>query len=370
VVVWSNRSFSTATSEILLARTHDGGRTFTAPVRVSKAFDVIAVDPEIAIDGEGIITVFWTQADPQRGIQDVFLSRSTDRGQTFSQPINVSLTNSTQTFTAEPALGLDRDGNLHVVYTRVSLTAQTQDIFYAVSSAGGEQFNNPVNLTRSLQTSTLSAQPSIIVDATGNINVVYVQVSFFTFFQEIFLHRSTDGGKTFSRPTNVSNILRDDAFAYLPAFAVDASGNLAAVWTAAEDDRGEADIFFAHSSDGGRTFSPSVNVSRTNALGGGVLSGGSVAIDSEGTVSVVWADSTQGNYEVFFSRSLDGGRTFSEPVNISTNQGLSAATLSLTNRLLSQPPTIIATSAGQVAIAWDDDTAGVNRIMVIIASTT
>jgi hypothetical protein len=368
VIAWSNRSFSRQTGEILFARTADDGRTYTAPVRVSTASTVIAAQPDIAVDAQGTITILWTQFDLERGTQDVFASRSVDRGQMFSVPMNISMTNSTQLAAAQPAVGLDKNGNVYAVWTRAAFVARTQDIFYAVSTDGGKKFSDPLNISRGDQSSSLFADPAILVDAAGVINIVYIQFSLSTFFQEVVLTRSTDGGKSFSRPTNASNILRIDAYAVAPAVALDPAGNLAVIWTGIDEDKGEVDIYFARSTDQGRTFSTAINVSRTNSVGGLIVSGGSFSIDREGTIGVVWNDATQDNYEIFFSRSLDGGRTFSLPVNVSANQGLSAATRALSGGLFSEPPTIMATGAGQMAIAWDDDTGGVNRIMVLVGS--
>lgn len=60
-------------------------------------------------------------------------------------------------------------------------------------------------------------------------------------------------------------------------------------------------------------FSPAVNVS--NATGGGPQ----VAVDRNGNINLFWVPN-----DVFFSRSSDGGATFSTPQNLSS--GISAFT--------------------------------------------
>jgi hypothetical protein len=62
-------------------------------------------------------------------------------------------------------------------------------------------------------------------------------------------------------------------------------------------------------------FSPPQNVSSNP----GASSYPQVAVDSKGSINIVWLDSTPGYNAVFFSRSIDGGATFSTPKNISND---------------------------------------------------
>jgi len=73
----------------------------------------------------------------------------------------------------------------------------------------------------------------------------------------IYFEKSIDGGGTFGDPINLSK--NTDRDSYLPYIA--ASGNnIYAVWTVASD-RNHA-IFFTKSTDGGHTFSDPVNLSK------------------------------------------------------------------------------------------------------------
>jgi hypothetical protein len=46
-----------------------------------------------------------------------------------------------------------------------------------------------------------------------------------------------------------------------------------------------------------------------------------VAVDSSGNIFVVWEDDAAANNNILFSRSTDGGKTFSVPANISKSTG-------------------------------------------------
>src|SRR6267143_550654 len=84
-------------------------------------------------------------------------------------------------------------------------------------------------------------------------------------------------------------------------------------------------------------FSPPQNVSSNP----GASDYPQVAVDSQGSINIVWLDSTPGYYAVFFSRSTDGGATFSTPQNLSNNPAGS-----------SSPQ--IAVDSGNINVVWVD----------------
>jgi hypothetical protein len=53
-----------------------------------------------------------------------------------------------------------------------------------------------------------------------------------------------------------------------------------------------------------------------------------IAIEGD-NVYVVWIVDIQDNNDVFFSKSIDGGQTFSKPDNISNNHGVSNVTINV-----------------------------------------
>jgi hypothetical protein len=85
-------------------------------------------------------------------------------------------------------------------------------------------------------------------------------------------------------------------------------------------------MFFAATRDNGRTFEPPVNLSE----GIGAFTSEPAILVSDGRIYAVWRDtipevndegevSFYGNAEVIMTRSLDDGRTFEKPVNLSNN---------------------------------------------------
>jgi hypothetical protein len=83
-------------------------------------------------------------------------------------------------------------------------------------------------------------------------------------------------------------------------------------------DGGVGDVFFAKSSDSGRTFDDMINVSNTPTQSGGPTM--AVAGDS---IYIIWVEyNEQDRPELFFSRSGDLGSSFSVPVKLSGEQSV------------------------------------------------
>src|SRR5437867_12816807 len=66
-----------------------------------------------------------------------------------------------------------------------------------------------------------------------------------------------------------------------------------------------------------------------------------IAADSKGNINVVWQDDTPGSSNIFFSRSADGGATFSTPKNLSNNSAGAFV------------PLIAVDSSGNINVVWN-----------------
>ena len=75
-------------------------------------------------------------------------------------------------------------------------------------------------------------------------------------------------------------------------------------------------IRFTHSTDGGNTFSDPVNLTSRN----GLLSLYSPIFPSKNGIYAVWDTQNGSIYsDVYFANSTDNGNTFSDPINLSKN---------------------------------------------------
>jgi hypothetical protein len=129
---------------------------------------------------------------------------------------------------------------------------------------------------------------------------------------DIYFAKSTDGGLTFSTSVCVSDD-NGTALNYAPRVATDNQGNVYAVW---HDNRnGNWDIYFAKSTDGGANFSTNVQVVNDPDT----QYEAALAIDNDGNIYVTWIhlyDDNDTDYDIQFAKSTDGGQTFTTPVMV------------------------------------------------------
>ena len=186
------------------------------------------------------------------------------------------------------ALGLS--GSINILW----MPSSTGSLSVSRSIDGGATFsttavwNPPAN-------SGINGGTKIILDANENIYVAW-NSCINSNPCDLFFSASTDQGKTYSAATIVGN--GSD-----PAMVFDPSGNLDLVWDSSE-------VLFTRSADHGASFSSPVAVSQNNPDG---LP--EIAADSKSDLFVTWhVNLTNGATQPrFFSRSTDGGATFSPP---------------------------------------------------------
>lgn len=152
--------------------------------------------------------------------------------------------------------------------------------------------------------------PRVALDSTGAVNIVWGDTKN-NLGKAVFV-RSTDQGASFTEPLDVS---RSSGVAFDPEIAVDSSDAINVVWQ--DTAPGTSVIMFSRSTDGGETFSDPKRVS----TGTGAATEAAIAADAAGRLSVVWVDESAGNPEAYYSRSTDNGRTFSDPINVSRFPG-------------------------------------------------
>jgi hypothetical protein len=146
----------------------------------------------------------------------------------------------------------------------------------------------------------------------------------------------------FSSTVNISN---NAGNSQIPQIAVDSKGNIYVVWL--DNSSGNNSVLFSRSSDGGATFSSPLSLS--NNPGGSALFP-QVAIDpTTGNIYAAWFDSNSGNPGIFFRHSTDGGATFSAPINGPAVTG---------------PVVLAVDPSGRILLAWSsNNSAGAARFV-------
>lgn len=213
---------------------------------------------------------------------------------------------------------------------------------------GGATFSSPLNIAGVTNPSlafTAAGYHALVVDASNNISVVWSDTN----SSQVYFARSTNAGVSFSSPLNISNY---SSGASSPTLAVDPTG-IDVVWQGSVAGHNPNDLFFTRSSDGGASFSVAKDIS--NATAGAYFE--QIGIEPSGDIDVAWNSNCPSlsfckvvSSDVFFARSTDHGSTFSAPIQISNTQGQVAI-----SRVL-----LAIDGSGNVNLAWPEVTGGNN----------
>jgi len=289
-----------------------------------------AQSPAIAIDSSDNLHVVWYDYAP--GNWEIYYKRSTDGGATWSAVKRLTRTSGDSIF---PAIAIDGNGTIHVVWE--DDTPDNTEIYYKRSSDGGTTWSAAQRLT---WTSGYSYDAAIAIDSSNAIHMIWNE-----FVpggdDEIYYRKSADGGTTWS---TIKRLTWTSGASSTPAIAIDSKKAIHVIWY--DDTPGNQEIYYKRSPDGGATWSPVKRLTWT--------SGGSympvIAIDSSDTIHVAWHDNTDGNLEIYYKQSQDGGSTWSSAQRLTWTSGGSRYTAMAID------------SNSAIHIAWYDDTPGASEI--------
>jgi hypothetical protein len=183
-----------------------------------------------------------------------------------------------------------------------------------------------------------SQSPAIALDSSNNIHIVWYDET--TGDAEIFFKKSTNGGTTWS---SSKRLTWNSGSSYVPSIAIDSSDNTHIAWK--DYSPGNGEIFYKKSSDGGTTWSNSKRLTWT----ADISYNPAIATDSSDNIHIVWHDSENGNYEIYYLKSTDGGATWTTK-RLTWNSGNSGYT------------DIATDSSDHVHVVWDDWTPGNREI--------
>jgi hypothetical protein len=204
------------------------------------------------------------------------------------------------------------------------------------------------NISDSPSTVATGRRPVIAADSQGRLHIVFEEGK--EGQSHLYYLQSSDQGKAWTDPVDISS---GQSLAQFARVAVDKSLAINAVWNGIKEGAGEgsADIYFARSSDGGKTFTPA----RAIFNSAGKSSGPSIAVGADGAIHTVWCqvNASTGEKLIFYSRSSDNGLIWS-----------AKQLLALENQKegsgVSSQPTVAISDDGLVHASWVDVNPGKN----------
>ena len=271
-------------------RQGEGGRTTGSPARVLP----VSLSPHHPVS--------WFGCDPPP-----------EPPITWSPP--VPLTQGTETAIA-PDLAVDGDNRLHAVWYNGSRT-----VLYASKEPGDTTWTAPISISNS----GAAYYPDVAVDPEGNVHVIWEEND------DIFYATKPSAGD-WSSPVKLSNTGQANI---MPGLYADADGNLHAVWS--DGSPGNDEILYAFKGSGAGAWSATERVSDT----AGKSWVPDVVADSQGDVHVAWHDFTLGPTEIYYAmKPADGSWSQAEQVSYTIGASIS--------------PALAVDSAGTVHVVWQD----------------
>jgi hypothetical protein len=299
------------------------GGGYRGPWRMNESHYTYVDDPTVAITDDGLVGIAW--ADQSR--QDIFFQiYGADGQERLAEPVNVS--GSPRIFSWLPRMLITsgEPAAVFLLWQEIVFSGGSHggEIFFARSTDGGQTFSRPINLSnttagagkgRITRQRWDNGSLDLAMDAEGILYAAWTEYE-----GPLRFSRSTDQGESFSEPLQIAG--NDQAPARGPSLAVNAADNtLQLAWTVGGR---AADIHLATSEDQGRSFREPQRV----FTGRGFSDAPKIAVDSQGVVHLVYAESPGGPFSqshVRYACSRDGGRTFEEAGEISAPQSQSFA---------------------------------------------
>lgn len=329
----------------------NGGRSWRSQILRLPFSLRIGSDPSIAFDSRGDVyygfVAFNLNARNLPTDTGVYVARSTNRGQSFGEPVAVvqHLRDPGADVEDKPLIAADANpmsphaNNVYVTWTTFIGNIdniQAIDIKMARSTDGGRRFSSPLLIRRS---ETIPQQwPQPVVGPNGEVYLVWMSGISYR------IARSLDGGQTFERDRRAAGFyligtldpetgrqFLNGGFRVInyPVLAVDTStsstrGNLYLVWS--DGFNGDADILFTRSTDGGLSWQlPFMRLNDDPLRNGRDQFFPWITVDpTNGDIVVVFYDRRNDRdnllMDVYLTRSTDGGLTFSPNVKVTTER--------------------------------------------------
>ena len=223
---------------------------------------------------------------------------------------------------SSPALECDCDGALERVWV------EQEDVLFSSSGDGGKSWSRPLNLSRS---SATSRQPALAVGRDHSVAVAWVE-HLPGNTPEIYFCSSRDSGRSFGRPINLSHT---PGISSQPTVALSASGQAYVAWLDTTSGSDRPDVFYTCGGDQG--WSQPVNLSNT----AGISDSPNIAVQGN-HIYVVWSDTSRTGQisDIYLSQSSDGVR-FTQPIYFDTPGN-------------STQPQVAADERERVVVAWAD----------------
>jgi hypothetical protein len=284
---------------------------WTEPVNISQTSSP-SWFPDLAVDSQGNVHVMWCETtDVEEGEYGEQVYYSMWDGQTWSTPNDIVPPSPD---IVRNAIATDAFGNLHLLFG--GSVYRNLSIYYTQTSPASGWLATSWSEPRLVSINGNSYMADIAVDSKGVIHAIFDDrgeplSDTRPGYADIFYRRSSDGGKTWSYPANLS---RSPTGSSRMQMEIDSNDNIHVVWDEGWDKlSGQGEPVFStyiSSSDGGESWSSPTSFSYPEGTNAQLA----VGIDGQGGVVVVWRATSRP--EIYCAHSSDHGASWSPPMVI------------------------------------------------------
>ncbi|MFA7360062.1 MAG: T9SS type A sorting domain-containing protein [Candidatus Kapaibacterium sp.] len=300
-VVWyENRN---GNDEIYYKRSTNSGVNWGADTRLTNN-SFTSYNPSISVSGS-VLHVLWY--DNRDGNNEIYYKRSLDGGSTWGSDTRLT-SDSNAVSKYDPSVAVS-GAVVHVVWH--DNRSSNNEIYYKRSADGGASWSPDSALTHNTANSNNSH-----VEAYGStVHVVWTDSRDGN--EEIYYNRSDNAGISWGLDTRLTN---NTLGSNNPSISV--SGMFVnVVW---QDNRdGNWEIYHKHSFDAGTNWGTDTRLTNNTSASysPSVLV---YAAPPALAVHVVWYDNRDGNDEIYYKQSIDGGNTWSTDTRLTNNNSNSS----------------------------------------------
>lgn len=267
-IVWTGTD--SGNKEINFSRSSNGGKNFSSPLNVSKSPASDSSEPLLAVEGSyNVLKAVWVEGG--EGSRGIVSSKFIDGPGDFLsfEPLSVT---STESYCPVIASSFDAT---YLAYKG------DHKIHFSLWDPITLSFSKPVALFIG------AAAPSCPQITTGSNGTIYVVWSY---MNSVWVTASTDNGVTFP---SLKEITPAEGVSSSPGIA-STDSEVGIVWEGVKG--GNKEIFFSVSTDNGKTFSSPKNLSNSAAPS----SSPAIATDTKKFFYVAWEEGAEGDREIYF----------------------------------------------------------------------
>jgi len=274
-------------------------------------------DPSPAINAEGFTALAWVDNEAQ----DIFFQLyEPDDSPRHAEPVNVSRSAGTFSWLPRLVLGSGEAPSVYVLWQEILFSGGSHggEILFARSTDGGRSFSAPLNLSNTTAGAG-KGRTSPERWHNGSLDIArcpegHLYAAWTEYEGALWFSKSMDNGRSFTEPARIDG--DDDQPARGPALAVGDGERVHLAWTLGEAAAGN--LRYARSDDHGRSF----GTPRTVHGNSGNADAPKLIEDAFGTLHLVYGESPDGPMQAYSVRHTvlrPGEENFDEPRALSAD---------------------------------------------------